>query len=220
MGYFQTQSFAFEMSTHEQNANRRALHKRNRGGHRIWIARSCRPRKALPPGSSWWNAGEQADFDAWRQVQAMSAATAAAAAAAATTTTASLGPMPHSKDIGYIPADTVDLFYGDRPHEDESPSPLSPKMTNSFVRPMPVSRFAWHVEPRRRREVKSLPRRWSFGSSTTSSPTSNEKTVQLSLSFSLYLSIYLSLEWGGIELPPLGISMLVERPASRQWVND
>ena len=191
MGYFQTQSFAFEMSTHEQNANRRALHKRNRGGHRIWIARSCRPRKALPPGSSWWNAGEQADFDAWRQVQAMSAATAAAA----TTTTASLGPMPHSKDIGYIPADTVDLFYGDRPHEDESPSPLSPRWRiRSFGQcPCRDSLDTWSLEDDEKlsrflvdgaSEVRRLPRLRRM----------KRPFSFLSLSLSIYLSIFLSNE--------------------------
>lgn len=66
-----------------------------------------------------------------------------------------------------------------------SPSFLS-SWDDEFVRPMPMPRSARHVKPRRRlREVKSLPRRWSFGSSTTSSPTSNERTVQFSLSLSL-----------------------------------
>lgn len=133
----------------------------------------------------------------------MSAAAAAAAAAA----TASLGPMPHSKDIGYIPADIVGLSCGDRPHEDGSPSPLRRGMTNSFGQ-WPNGRdrlYTWSPEDDDGKlsrfpvdgalEVRRLPRprhmRGSFGS----------------------LSLSLSSERGSIELSPLGISMLPERTA-------
>lgn len=128
----------------------------------IHILRTQKGSPSRPP--SWWNAGEQADFDAWRQVQAMSAA-------------ASLGPMPHSKDIGYIPRRRGS---SNTTHDEDEFEPtaapalsfslsfslsffyilslpylrhycgrrLSPGMTNSFGQcPWSISRLPWHVEP-------------------------------------------------------------------------
>lgn len=133
-------------------------------------------------------------------------------AAAAATTAASLGPMPHSKDIGYIPADIVGLFCGDRPHEDESESLLRPHsshhgMTNSFGQcPCRGPLDTWSPEDDcgklsrfpvdEASEVRRLPR-----PRRTRGPFS-------------FLSLFLSFERArGIELPPLGISVLTERPA-------
>lgn len=102
-----------------------------------------------------------------------------------------VGPMSHSKDIGYIPADIMGISSaatGPRGRVRVPPSSsLLLSRDDEFIRPMPVPKSAQHVEPRRRLwEAKSLPRRGSFGSSTTSSPTSNERSVQLSLSLSLF----------------------------------
>lgn len=57
------------------------------GHHRKFVRTWSPERDPFHLPTPWWNAGEPGDFNAWRQVQAMSAV---------------LGPTLHSKDIGCI----------------------------------------------------------------------------------------------------------------------
>lgn len=134
---------------------------------------------------------------------------------------ASLGPMPHSKDIGYIPRRrgprAVATTTGSTTETSSSPPsfpwllaipcplPRAPSQTrdDEFVRPMPIkyggarsargaslkakTKKKTKIRTKVRAKTKArgdreLSRRWSFGSSTTSSPTPRRRpTVHLSI---------------------------------------